>query len=122
MLTTAPVEVDCKPLRWAGGAMLGAAAVRPFVGSPGVPCILRSTTGIPCPLCGMTRGVTAAVHGDFARAALMNPGSLLLVAAAVVLALGWRRRSITFPAWLPYALIAGLWAFQLFKYATGRPL
>jgi hypothetical protein len=70
----------------------------------------------------MTRGVTDALHGDLATAALLNPGSLVLVFAAIVLLVAWRRRTVTFPVWLPCALIAGLWGFQLFKYATGRPL
>lgn len=83
---------------------------------------IRAMTGVPCPFCGMTRGVTDAVHGDFGGAAFLNPGSLFLVLSAVVLLVAWRRRTATFPAWLPYALVAALWGFQLFKYATGRPL
>jgi len=104
--------------------MLGIAAVRPFVGNGnvGVGCPLRHLTGVPCPFCGMTRGVTAAVHGDLAHAALMNPGSVLLVVGAVFLLLRWRVRRVTVPAWLPVAAVAVLWAFQLFKYAVGLPL
>ena len=77
-------------------------------------------TGVPCPFCGMTRGVTEAVHGDVAGAAASNPGSMLLVVAAVLLLVTWRRRTASFPMWLPYALVAALWAFELLKYAT-RP-
>ncbi len=102
--------------------MLGVAAVAPLLGGPGIGCPLRAMTGVPCPFCGMTRGVTDAVHGDVTAAAALNPGSVLLVVAAVVLLVAWRRRTATFPAWLPYALVATLWAYQLFKYATGRPL
>jgi Protein of unknown function (DUF2752) len=101
--------------------MLGIAAGRPLLGSPDVGCPLRATTGVPCPFCGMTRGVTDAVHGNVTAAAWLNPGSLFLVFAAIVLLVAWRRRTVSFPAWLPYALVAALWAFQLFKYATGRP-
>jgi MFS superfamily sulfate permease-like transporter len=70
----------------------------------------------------MTRGVTDVVHGDLGGAAAMNPGSLFLVAAAIALLVIWRRRSVRFPTWLPVVLVAGLWAFQLVKYATGQPL
>jgi len=28
-------------------------------------CILRATTGVPCPGCGLSRSMVAAVHGDF---------------------------------------------------------
>jgi hypothetical protein len=79
-------------------------------------------TGVPCPFCGMTRGVTEAVHGDLAGAAALNPGSILLVVAAVLLLVTWRRRTASIPIWLPIALVAALWSFQLFKYATGQPL
>jgi hypothetical protein len=115
-------QVDLRPVRVAGAALLGIAALRPLLGSPGIGCPLRAITGVPCPFCGMTRGVTAAVHGDVATAAFLNPGSVFLVLAAIVLLVAWRRRTVTFPVWLPYALFAALWGFQLFKYATGRPL
>ena len=41
----------------------------------GVPCPLRSMTGVPCPFCGMTRGVTAAVHGNVVDAARSTPAA-----------------------------------------------
>lgn len=103
--------------------MLGIAAVRPFLGdSAGLPCPLRAVTGVPCPLCGMTRGVTEVVHGHLAHALQLNPGSVLLVVVAVALLTVWRRPTVRFPAWLPFVLVAALWAFQLTKYATGQPL
>ncbi len=104
--------------------MLAVAAVRPLVGNgdAGLPCPLRSLTGVPCPFCGMTRGVTAVVHGDVAHAALLNPGSVLLVVAAVALLLSWRVGRVTMPGWVPVAVVAALWAFELFKYAVGLSL
>jgi hypothetical protein len=120
--TSATIQVDLRPLRWAGAGMLGVAAVAPLLGASGLGCPLRAITGVPCPFCGMTRGITDAVRGHVASAVSLNPGSVLLVLAAIALVVAWRRRTVTFPAWLPYALVAALWAFQLFKYATGRPL
>jgi hypothetical protein len=76
----------------------------------------------------MTRGVTALVHGDVASSVILNPGALLLVAAAIFLLVRWRMRSLTAPRALTIrtgsvaATLAGLWAWQLFKYSTGRPL
>lgn len=116
-------RVDLKTLRIAGAAMLGVAAVRPLIPFEFVPpCPLRTVTGIPCPLCGMTRGVTALVHGDFARALLMNPASYLMVALAILLLVQWRTRRVVIPVWLIVTALACMWAWQLFKYATGRPL
>ena len=83
---------------------------------------MRSLTGLPCPFCGMTRGVTAMVHGDVADAALFNPGSVLIVLAAIFLLVMWRVPRVTIPTWLPVAMLAALWAFELFKYESGLPL
>ncbi len=114
---------DLKQLRLVGAGMLGAAAIWPLLPvHPPVLCPLRSTTGIPCPFCGMTRGVTAAVHGDFGDSLMFNPGAIVLVAIAALLLFGWRRRTATLPVWIVFGFFAVLWTFQLFKYFTGRPL
>jgi hypothetical protein len=116
-------KFDLREVRIAGAAMLGIAAVRPLVPFEFVPpCPLKTVTGIPCPMCGMTRGVTALVHGDFARALLMNPASYLFVALAILLLLQWRTKKIVVPVWLIVTVMALMWTWQLFKYATGRPL
>lgn len=114
---------DLRQARVLGAAMLGVAAVRPLVPFEFVPpCPLRTLTGIPCPLCGMTRGVTALVHGELGRALTLNPGSYLAVGLAVLLLLQWRARRVVVPVWAIVTLFAVLWTWQLFKYATGRPL
>ena len=104
--------------------MLAIAAAKPlFAGdSTGVPCPLRTLTGVPCPFCGMTRGVTSFVHGDVARAALLNPGSVLLVIAAVAFLVLWRVPRVTIPSYTIPLVVAALWAFELVKYGTGLPL
>jgi len=104
--------------------MLSIAVAKPlFAGdNTGVPCPLRTLTGVPCPFCGMTRGVTAFVHGDVARAALLNPGSVLLVLAAVALLVLWRVPRVTIPSYAIPLLVAALWSFELVKYSTGLPL
>jgi hypothetical protein len=116
-------RVDAKELRVVGAAMLAVAAIRPAVPFEFVPpCPLRTVTGIPCPMCGMTRGVTALAHGDFAHALLMNPASYLAVALAILLLVQWRTRRIVIPVWIIVTVLGVMWAWQLFKYASGRPL
>ena len=124
MLATGRIDLDTRPLRWAGAGILALAAVRPYVGGggAGVPCPLRSLTGVPCPFCGMTRGVTAAVRGNVFDAVVLNPGSLLLVLAAVLLLVLWRVPRFSVPVWLPVVAIALLWTFELFKLGAGLPL
>lgn len=116
--------VDAGRLRAAGAAMLGIAALRGSVipASLGPPCPLRTLTGIPCPFCGMTRGVTAAVHGHLGASLAFNPAGILAVAFAVFLLVAWRVRRITYATWLVPVVLGLMWSYQLFKYATGRPL
>ena len=70
----------------------------------------------------MTRGVIEAVHGHLVDSFLFNPGALLLVALAVALLVMWRVDRVRLPVWSPFVFFGVLWAFQLWKYATGRPL
>ena len=122
MVTTIQT-IDAARLRAAGGAMLGIAAVRPLLPvQPGLPCPLRTVTGVPCPFCGMTRSVTAAVHGDLVHSLVLNPAGIVFVVLAVALLLGWRLRRITYATWLAPLVLGAMWAYQLYKYATGRPL
>ena len=44
-------------------------------------CLFRRAFGVPCPACGMTRGVLLTLHGQLGEALRVNP-------AAPVLALG----------------------------------
>ena len=120
---TSSLGIDLKPLRAGAVAMLPLAAVRPLLPIwPVPPCPLRTVTGVPCPFCGMTRGVTALVHGQLSSAFSYNPGAFLVVAMAIVLLVAWRWQRVRIPVWAVFVFFAALWAFQLFKYSTGRPL
>jgi hypothetical protein len=44
---------------------------------PGLPCLLKLTTGWDCPLCGATRMGAAMLRGDVAAAWAFNPVALL---------------------------------------------
>jgi hypothetical protein len=115
--------VDLRGLRLAGAAMLPIALVLPHLPiDPVPPCPLRTLTGIPCPLCGSTRGVVAAMHGHLAHAVSLNPASLLVIILAVAVLVFWRVRKVAIPVWVIVALFAVLWSYQLFKFTTGRPL
>jgi hypothetical protein len=119
----AGITVDTRPLRFAGGAALLVAATRPsIVRNVGLSCPFRALTGVPCPFCGLTRGVVAAVHGDVVRALLLNPASVVVVLSVVALLLLWRLPRVMLPMWALPAFVAALWAFEVFKYANGLPL
>lgn len=68
-------------------------------------CMLRHAVGLPCPLCGMTRGVSLCLRGRFDEASLLNPLAGPVLVLAVVLAVKWaiefasgRRIAVLLPA------------------------
>lgn len=113
---TDSVALDVADLRVVGVALCAASLVLPVVPLyPGVTCPLRASTGIPCPLCGITSSIRATLRLDVAEAAALNPGGLAAVGAAAAL-LAPRRSRITVPAAaLPLALVC-LWVFELFRF------
>jgi hypothetical protein len=107
-------EIGLRDLRYAGAAMLGAALVWPALPvHPPYACPLRAITGIPCPFCGMTRAVVAAVHGNIVTSLKYNPAGILLVALAVALVVGWRAERVRVPKWVLPVAFALLWAWNL---------
>lgn len=113
---TGSVVLDVADARIAGLALCAAALVLPMVPFyPGITCPLRASTGIPCPLCGLTSSVRATLRLDPAEAVALNPGGLAAVAAAAAL-LVTRRPRITVPAVVVPILIACLWVFELFRF------
>jgi len=112
----ARTTVDLHDLRTAGGLMLAGALALPVLPGPdGVPCPLRSLTGIPCPFCGMTTSVIAAVHLHPATAVAANPAGVVAVAVALALLIfrGWRRATV--PAWTLPAALAVMWIWELVR-------
>ena len=56
------------------------------VGLPAPLCPFHALTGVPCPTCGMTRGIRCLLHGDPITAFLFNPlGMLILLGMALYL-------------------------------------
>jgi hypothetical protein len=103
--------------RWLGGGMLALGAVLPHVPhNPGLACPLRATTGVPCPLCGMTTSVKATCNGHLAAAVAANPFGLVAVAIAVLLLVrpSWRMTSM--PAAVAVGLLACSWAWELHRF------
>ena len=99
--------------------MLAIAAAQPlWAWTGGVPCLLRSSTGIPCPLCGMTTSVCATVTGHLGDAVAANPFGVVAVVVAVALLVTWRSgRVVRLPAWLPWIGLAASWAWQIVRFA-----
>jgi hypothetical protein len=69
-------------------------------------CGFHWLTGLPCPLCGLTRGLFAFVKGQWAAAVGFN--ALTPLAFAMLLALFWRGR------WTARLWSAGVAAFAVY--------
>jgi hypothetical protein len=96
--------------------MLGVAIVWPVLPvHPPIACPLRASTGIPCPFCGMTRAVVAAVHGHVMESLRFNPGGVFVAVLALAVLLGFRFERVRLRAWpwLLVALTAALWAWNV---------
>jgi hypothetical protein len=108
-----------RDLRLAAAGMIAAGAVWPLLPvHPQLLCPLRTATGIPCPFCGMTRSVVAAVHGDIVASLRFNPGGIIILLFAVVLlarpsllrAIGAR---FQLAAWMLLPVGIALWVYNI---------
>lgn len=112
------VTFDVTDARGAAAALLGGAALLPFLpGHVGLPCPLRTLTGVPCPICGMTTSVEAVVHGHPLAALQANPAGPLAVLLAVLLLVRPPARPLTVPLVAVLAVLAALWAFELHRFS-----
>jgi hypothetical protein len=100
-----------------GGVLLAAGAILAALPhGAGLPCPLRTLTGVPCPLCGMTTSVEATLHGQLGTALRANPVGVAAVVAAVALVV-LRPVRLCVPTVAIYATIAGMWVFELWRFA-----
>ncbi|HEV8650542.1 MAG TPA: DUF2752 domain-containing protein [Actinomycetes bacterium] len=94
------------------------------------PCLLRLTTGIPCPMCGMTTAATSLAAGHLQAALAANPFVLLLAGMTLVMtvlmaarAAGLAPEATTWPParqrhvrLVVGVLAVGSWLFQLHRF------
>jgi uncharacterized membrane protein AbrB (regulator of aidB expression) len=107
--------VRTREVRAVAAGMIAIAAVSPALpGHPSLVCPLRAATGIPCPLCGMTRAVVAAVHGHVGTSLAFNPAGIVVLALALVALLRpqWLAR-LRLPWWSFAVAFGALWMWNI---------
>ncbi|MBL8241653.1 MAG: DUF2752 domain-containing protein [Bryobacterales bacterium] len=66
------------------GALCACALMDPHRPPAWMICPFRAVTGLPCPMCGMTRGIAALIHGQWRAAVAFHWFSPLALAALAV--------------------------------------
>jgi hypothetical protein len=108
-----PLGIGTRDARVGAAAMLAFAVAWPRLPvHPPLACPLRTLTGVPCPLCGMTRSVVAAMHGHLFESLRFNPAGILVVLIAVALLTGLRIDRVRIPSWITVAFVALLWVWN----------
>jgi hypothetical protein len=111
------VTFDLRDIRGAALALLVAGSTLPLLpGHAGLPCPLRTLTGVPCPLCGTTTSVEETLRGHPVAALEANPVGPFLVLAAVALLIRRPRDLVRVPLGLVLLVVAGLWVFELNRF------
>ena len=117
-LLASSTTFDLRGARGAAVAMLGAGAVLSLVpGHAGLPCPLRTLTGVPCPLCGGTTSVEDVFRGHILGALQANPAGPFLVAAGLALLVRRPRETVRVPLVALAGLLVGLWLFELHRFS-----
>jgi hypothetical protein len=84
-------------LGWSGGLLLALIALalwNPVQRSGPILCPSRLLVGVPCPLCGATRGVALCLRGQAVAAAGLNPLAPPITLGLLVLFLKWAGESL----------------------------
>src|ERR1700723_2692859 len=123
-----------KHIKMFGAAAGMVGAVYPIImahtGGQGLPCPLRTLTGVPCPFCGMTTATVALTHGEWAAAARTSPlaylaAGLVVGTAPILLARitgrvapprPWSAAARRRTGRIVAVIVAASWIFQLHRY------
>jgi hypothetical protein len=110
-------EVDVRRLRKPAAVFLAGGLLLAHLPTAwGLPCPMRSLTGVPCPFCGVTTSVRDTLGGHLRAGLGAAPLGMFLVAAAIAatLRLGPARVRVLRPILI--AAVAAEWCFELHRF------
>jgi Protein of unknown function (DUF2752) len=117
MTASVHYDVDCTKLRVpALAAVCGALVLAHVPSDVGIPCPLRSLTGVPCPFCGVTTSLRAMGGGHFLGALRAAPLGLVVLGVSVLAMMGRLPRRLRLPVPLLVSIIGAEWVFELARF------
>ena len=112
------MDFDLTDARGAAIALLGAGPLLALLpGHSGLPCPLRTLTGVPCPLCGSTTSVEDVFRGHVLDALQANPLGPAVIVAALVLVVRRPRDALHLSGVVVALTGLGLWLFELHRFS-----
>jgi hypothetical protein len=117
---TRVVSVPLEPFRFLVIGCLGLAVMgmlAPFPVFP--PCPLLTATGVPCPLCGMTRSVRSLLRLDLGASLRFQPFGILAAVAGAAILVMWAVprtrvvRTVRVPLMAIVAVGLGSWVYNV---------
>jgi len=117
MTGAARYEFDLTRSRVPGAAVVaGGLLLAHLPSSVGLPCPLRSLTGVPCPFCGSTTSVRALFDGHPTAAVAAAPLGIVVVLVAALGALGLLPKRLAVHPAVLLAVVALEWVFELHRF------
>ena len=84
--------------------------------SVGLPCPMRSLTGIPCPFCGTTTALRDLGGGNIANSLQAAPLGMMLVFVALLMAIRRTSSPLRAPIWFVILPLFAEWLFELARF------
>jgi len=110
-------EVEVRRLRAPAAVFLAGGLVLAHLPEGwGLPCPLRTLTGVPCPFCGVTTSVRDALGGRVRAALGVAPLGLVLIGAAIAIALRLTPANVRVLRLLLVVAVVAEWCFELLRF------
>ena len=109
--------LNLERLRLPAIGLLGASvALAHLPESVGVPCPLRTLTGVPCRFCGTTTALRQLAGGHLLASLAVAPFGIVLALLCLLVALGRLPSRISVSLWVLVPVLGAEWVFELVRF------